>query len=75
MDGYYQQLCIKGHYTTRDAHDWKHKDECTKCNDKIIWRNFVNTSSGKTENYINMRHYKLSNGRYLTPSTGTHNKE
>ena len=47
FEGYYQQLCKKGHYTTVDAIGYEDEDDnCKICGEKIVWWNLVDVTNG-----------------------------
>ena len=42
-EGYIEQLCSKGHYTTADAYD--KDDKCWVCKSEIVWTNNVDQTN------------------------------
>jgi hypothetical protein len=45
-EGYYQQLCKKGHYTSKSAEYQEEDEQCRICGEKIVWVNTVDTTNG-----------------------------
>ena len=47
FEGYYQQLCKLGHYTTNNIHGCTDVDEnCYVCGKAIVWTNLVDETNG-----------------------------
>jgi hypothetical protein len=50
FEGYFQQLCKKGHYTTVDCIGYEDEDDtCKICGEKIVWWNIVDVTNGSFE--------------------------
>lgn len=48
-EGYYQQLCKKGHYTTKSAEYQDEDKKCNICGEKLVWINIVDITNGSFE--------------------------
>jgi hypothetical protein len=48
-EGFYQQLCKKGHYTSQSAEYQDSDIKCSLCGEKIVWVNTVDTTNGSHE--------------------------
>ena len=49
FEGYYQQICVNGHFTTRQLDDLE--DDCIYCYEEMVWENLVDLTNGsKDEN-------------------------
>jgi len=49
-EGFYQQLCKKGHYTTKSAEYQEEDEKCSICGQEIVWINTVNVTNGSFYN-------------------------
>ena len=45
-EGDYQQLCKKGHYTSKSAEYQEEDTHCRICGEKIVWTNTIDTTNG-----------------------------
>lgn len=49
-EGDYQQLCKKGHYTSKSAEYQDADEKCIVCGEQIVWFNIVDTTNGSYDN-------------------------
>jgi len=50
FEGYFQQLCKKGHYTSKSAEYQDEDEKCPSCGERIVWLNVVDVTNGSFDN-------------------------
>lgn len=59
FEGYYQQICVNGHYTECDVYDHHHK--CVDCRQEIIFENLVDETNCENSGYVRIPYDKIGN--------------